>query len=281
LKKAVVKKRFASSTKLRPLCVNAKTQRMMTRKPICAALRRAGLISVKVRRVPKLTADQKRRRLEFCQERAHDADWVKDWIWTDEKWFEVGGVQGNEHMWVEATDPDPDERYVGKSAHPTKVHVWGAISYTGRSSIHIHVGNIDSQVYIDCIEEALLPSLYDPEYLALDKRKKYTFQYDGASCHSSRLTLEWLKAHLPRNISALRKGEWPANSPDLNPIETLWNILQDAVIEKQAETPEELEKAVLDAWWAIPVETIQKLIDGVVKKVRTCIEREGGRTNTR
>jgi hypothetical protein len=216
-----------------------------------------------------------------AEPRVNPEGWQHTWLWSDEKWFEVGGVQGNERMWVEADDPDPDERYVGKAAHPTKVHVWATICSSGRSSLHIHSGSINSQVYIDCIEQAFLPCLYDKEWLALDKRTNYVFQYDGASCHNSKLTLGWLRKHLPRHITALKRAEWPANSPDLSPIETLWNYLQNAVIEKQAETVEQLKVAVVDAWWEIPLSTIQHVIDGVTKKIEKCIDREGGRTNTR
>ena len=81
--------------------------------------------------------------------------------------------------------------------------------------------------------------------------------------------------------AALRRGEWPANSPDLNPIEKLWNILQDRVIEEQAETVDELKAAVIKAWWDIPQSTIQHLISAVPNKILKCIEKEGGRTNAR
>jgi hypothetical protein len=268
LEKAVVKKRFASANKLRGLAVNPQTGKMVSRSTMCRALDRAGLASVKVKRCPKLTAIQKVNRLAFCKKTQRKCEgWQRNWMWSDEKWFEIGGVQGNEHMWVEKEDPDPDERYVGKAAHPTKVvslpvplavpltavltalplplmtadplatslplccshslqvHVWAAICHSGRSALHIHVGSINSEVYIECVEEALLPSLYEKKWLGLNKRIKYVFQYDGASCHKSKLTLGWLRKHLPKHITALKKGEWPANSPDLSPIETLWNIL--------------------------------------------------------
>jgi hypothetical protein len=59
------------------------------------------------------------------------------------------------------------------------------------------------------------------------------------------------------------------------------NILQDAVIEKQAGTLQEIKDAVIEAWWAIPQAMIQNVIGGVLGKIDKCVEREGGRTNVR
>jgi hypothetical protein len=205
----------------------------------------------------------------------------REWIFSDEKWFELGGVQGNERMWVDKDEPYPQERYVGKAAHPPKIHVWGAISHTGRTGLHIHVGGINSDVYIDCMEKALLPALFEKSWLGLSRRKKYVFQYDGATCHSSHVTLKWLKEHLPANVTALPRAVWPANSPDLNPIELVWTHLQDRVIERGAQTVDELKEIVREEWWKIPQEQIQHLLSALPNKINECIDHKGSRFNKR
>ena len=82
---------------------------------------------MRVRRTPLLTQQQKDNRLWFAKNERR-TDW-RTWIWTDEKWFCCGGVQGNERMWVSCEDRHPNERYVPKLQAPTKVMVWGAVSY--------------------------------------------------------------------------------------------------------------------------------------------------------
>lgn len=72
-------------------------------------------------------------------------------------------------MWVDMADPDPEERYVGKVAHPTKVMVWGAISYTGRSRLHFFDSKVDGKEYQQAVEQAMLDVLYDPEFMNCDK----------------------------------------------------------------------------------------------------------------
>ena len=70
---------------------------------------------------------------------------------------------------------------------------------------------------------------------------------------------------------------WPPSSPDLNIIETLWSILQDRVIEKQAYTYDSLVKTVVDEWWNIDQKLIQKLYDGIPTRLKKCVMAEGDR----
>lgn len=41
---------------------------------------------------------------------------------------------------------------------------------------------------------------------------------------------------------------WPGNSPDLNPIENLWTLLNNKVSDKQPTSTKELEKALKEVW---------------------------------
>ena len=275
LKKAVVKKRFASCSKLRRSVINVATGRKVCAKTINKALKRAGAISVKVKRCQHLTVADKARRLSWCERQAQ-TKW-DHWIFSDEKWWRCGGVQGNERIWVDAEDPDPDERYVGKRANPPKLHAWAAISKDGRSSLHIFDHTVDSTEYIHCLENAFLPALYRKDWLALDKAKTYMFSQDGASSHFSKETQRWQKRHLPKRIRVEHKGERPPRSPDLNPIERLWAILSNRVVERDPQTLEEMKKVLVDEWWKIPQATIRALISSMSKRVERCIVAKGGR----
>ena len=97
-----------------------------------------------------LTAQQKVNRLAWCKKQLKSKATFRDWIFSDEKWWCVGGVQGNERIWVLEDDPFPDELFVPTAAHPLKIriHIWAAmsISYDGRSSLHIHDGKINVEV---------------------------------------------------------------------------------------------------------------------------------------
>jgi hypothetical protein len=52
------------------------------------------------------------------------------------------------------------------------------------------------------------------------------FQQDGAPCHTSSYSTWWFLTH---NVSIL---DWVAQSPDLNPIENLWGIIDNQIRKK-------------------------------------------------
>ena len=73
---------------------------------------------------------------------------------------------------------------------------------------------------------------------------------------------------------------WPANSPDLSPIEQIWGIAKRFIIQRFGMvTPianNELERAVFDAYEQIAPTTIAILTLSVKYRTRLCVDRYGG-----
>ena len=64
----------------------------------------------------------------------------------------------------------------------------------------------------------MLKTVFDDQLLM--ELSDHYFQQDGASCHTSRTSMDWLKSNFPdRLISRKSDVPWPANSPDLDPID--------------------------------------------------------------
>ena len=100
------------------------------------------------------------------------------------------------------------------------------------------------------------------------------FQEDNASPHTSKI------AKAARDASGMKFLPWPAQSPDLNPIENLWQDIKRAVYNrpKKPKNLIELERVVKLAWKAIPLKCIQVLVDSMPRRVEACIAAKGAPT---
>ena len=72
-------------------------------------------------------------------------------------------------------------------------------------------------------------------------------------------------------------GEWPPNSPDLNPMDySVWSILEAKACAKPHKNVESLKRALLKAWDEISVETLVKIVDDFPRRLKACVDANGG-----
>ncbi|GFW78724.1 transposable element Tcb2 transposase [Trichonephila clavipes] len=101
------------------------------------------------------------------------------------------------------------------------------------------------------------------------------FQQDNYTSHKSRLAIGWLHVH----YSDFSVINWPPRSPDLNPIEPLWDVLEQGGKDHHTAPKNltELWKALANIWQIIPVEPFSKLLN-LTRRVEAVIKARGGLT---
>ncbi len=216
-----------------------------------------------------LTPRHRQTRLQWCQQRRrwNHQRW-NSVLFTDESRFCVDAADGRERVWRRN-----GERYAqccicnfNRWGGPSMV--WAGMSHNYRTPLVVIDGTLTARRYIDeVLQPQVLPFLQQHQDLAL-------FQQDNARPHSARLTTDFLQTH---NVEVL---PWPPYSPDLNPIEHLWDELGRRVSNRipRPENRQQLIRVLQEEWDAIPQDRIRRLVRSVRQRVASCLAANGGHT---
>ncbi len=116
-------------------------------------------------------------------------------------------------------------------------------------------------IYQEILEHFILPSA-DKLYGDAD----FIFQQDLAPVHTAKGTKSWFNDH---GVTVL---DWPANSPDLNPIENLWGIVKRKMRDTRPNNADELKATVKETWASIPNQQCHKLITSMPRQIEAVIK---------
>lgn len=222
-------------------------------------LKAAGAKNVLPPKAPLLTDKHKQNRVSWAKQ--HQRRRWDRILWSDEKTFYVYGRAVRVWQW----DGEKFKHEVPK--HSPKVNVWACFSRQGWGEIHFYKKSLDSDLYIDILDEHLL-SCANAMFTG-----PWFFQDDGATSHTSRKTKKW-KAD--NNVPQL---SWPANSPDLNPMEDVWGLLVKRISRRHPSTTAELQEIILDEWKKLDLNYAVALVDSMRKWCRLVIEGKGETIN--
>ncbi|UYV73386.1 hsp70 [Cordylochernes scorpioides] len=196
-----------------------------------------------LRRLP-LTPPNRRQRLEWCRARStRMTEWHRVVV-SDESRFCLSSDSRRVRVW----------RRRGKG--PIRQQLWNAPPCDN--------GTMTAQRYVDdVLRPVTLPYLQGvPNAL---------YQQDNARPHTARISQQALQ-----DVQML---PWPPYSPDLSPIEHVWDIIGRRLHAlPQPRSEDELWQMVEREWRAIPQDAIRTLIDSLLRRVAACIAVRGGHT---
>jgi transposase len=229
-------------------------------------LRENGLRSYWTIRKPFVNRTNRMKRLAWA--RNHLSWDTKKWntvIFSDESPFTFR-FKSKQRIWRYFEERYNSKAMTGTVKHDKKINIWGCFSSNGVGPLHKVNGMMNSQQYIQNLKTNLIEKCQN---LKGKTRSKWYFQQDNDSKHTSGVTRAFLDAN---RVSLL---PWPAQSPDLNPIENLWSILDSKVKDRHPKDENDLFNILQTAWNELDPHILQNLIESMPNRCEEVIKLKG------
>uniref|UniRef100_A0AAZ3SK03 Tc1-like transposase DDE domain-containing protein n=1 Tax=Oncorhynchus tshawytscha TaxID=74940 RepID=A0AAZ3SK03_ONCTS len=197
--------------------------------------------------------------------------WTKqDWqklLFTDKSWFCLTRSDGRICVYRRRNEHYTEACTLERDGGGGSVFVWGCVTQHHWTELVVIAGNLNAVHYR---EDILLPHVVP----FLQAHPDLTLQHDNATSHTTRSVHDLLQ---DRNVSVL---PWPAKSPDLNPIEHVWDLLGWRVRARAIplEIPRELAGALVEEWGYISQQELANLAQSMRRRCTAVLNAAGGHT---
>ena len=142
------------------------------------------------------------------------------------------------------------------------VSVWECMSGGAHGPLMIYIGRVNSAAYIEIIKDAL------PMFIenAFDVgNNNWVYMHDNAPSYTSKYSMKWFKDN---NINVLK---WSANSPDLNPIENIWDHFDKELRKLKPTNVNQLQTMIEVLRVNTTPRRCKQLVDSMPRRIKQCI----------
>ncbi|GFT41417.1 transposable element Tcb2 transposase [Trichonephila clavipes] len=227
-----------------------------------------GLFARRPVRCVTLTPAHRRRRSLWCREHRNwrDYEWGRV-LFTDESRFSLSSDSHRILMWRERGSRNHPSNIIERDRYGGRgVLVWGGIMLGSRTDLHnFDAGSVNGTRYRNKI-------LF--QYVRLFRGAMgllFLFIVDNAPCHHTVAAEQLLESE------DIERMDWPVRSPDLNPIEHVWDFLGRRLAARTLPpvTIRELRLALQDERAAMLQQLIGTLTLSMGRRCETCLAVRG------
>lgn len=222
------------------------------------------------RKKPLISKVNQAKRLNFAKEyQNHPTSFWNKVLFSDESKFNVYRSDGRVLVWRR-----PGTELQKKNIQTTVKHggssvmVWGCMAASGVGELVFIDGIMKKEEYLNILKQNMKQSA-----VKLGIGDEFYFQQDNDPKHTAEVVRLWLLYNTPHQLKT------PPQSPDMNPIEHLWDVLDRRVRQHHITSQKQLREILREEWYKIEPSVCEKLVHSMQNRLKEVIRQRGLNTS--